>query len=245
MNARKRPPGNRPAVIKAIVFDLDNTLVDFMLMKRQAVDAAIRAMIDAGLKLTPEDIRARIDAIYKERGIEFQNVFDQLLYDVFNKVDYKILSSGIVAYRRAREAALVPYPHVYMILMELMKRGVKLAVVSDAPAREAWLRLCYLNLHYIFDVVVTFEDTGERKPLPGPFLKALKELKVKPDEALMIGDWEERDIVGAAQVGMRTVFARYGDTFGTVETNADFEISDIKELLSILDSIHAEEVRRD
>ncbi len=89
-------------MIRAIVFDLDNTLVDFMAMKRQAVDAAVHAMIDAGLPFTPDVVKARIDAIYKERGIEFQNVFDQLLYDVFNKVDYKILSAGIIAYRRSR-----------------------------------------------------------------------------------------------------------------------------------------------
>jgi putative hydrolase of the HAD superfamily len=147
-------------MIKAVIFDLDNTLVDFMAMKRQAVTAAIDSMIDAGLRLKPEEVQARIDAIYKERGIEFQNVFDQLLYDVFQKVDYKILSAGIIAYRRAREAALVPYPHVMMTLIELVKRGVRLAVVSDAPRREAWLRLCYLNFHHLFDHVVTFDDTG-------------------------------------------------------------------------------------
>ena len=223
-------------MIKAVIFDLDNTLIDFMAMKRQAIDAAIVAMMDAGLALTPAEIRARIDAIYKERGIEFQNVFDQLLYDVFNKVDYKILSAGIVAYRRAREAALVPYPHVYMVLTELLRRGVKLAVVSDAPAREAWLRLCYLNLHHLFDVVVTFDDTGERKPLPGPFRKALETLSIHPGEAIMIGDWAERDIVGAGNLGMTTVFARYGDTFGTVDHGADHEVADVKELLTIVDS---------
>ena len=226
-------------MIKAVIFDLDNTLVDFMAMKRQAIDAAIRAMIDAGLNLSEEEVRARIDAIYKERGIEFQNVFDQLLYDVFNKVDYKILSAGIIAYRRAREAALVPYPHVYMTLMELLKRGLQLAVVSDAPAREAWLRLCYLNFHHIFHAVVTFDDTGERKPGPGPFRKALELLRADPHEALMIGDWAERDMIGAANIGMKTVFARYGDTFGTIETHADYEIGDIKELIGIIEAENA------
>jgi len=49
-------------------------------------------MIDAGLNLSREDIQSRIDAIYKERGIEFQNVFDQLLYGEFQKLNYKILS---------------------------------------------------------------------------------------------------------------------------------------------------------
>jgi putative hydrolase of the HAD superfamily len=50
----------------------------------------------------------------------------------------------------------------------------------------------------------------------------------------MIGDWAERDMVGASKVGMRTVFARYGDTFGTVETNADYEVNDIAELIGII-----------
>jgi len=223
-------------MIKAVIFDLDNTLVDFMKMKRQAITAAIDSMIDAGLKLTPGEIQERIDAIYKEKGIEFQNVFDQLLYDVFQKVDYKILSAGIIAYRRAREAALVPYPHVHMTLLALVKRGIKLAVVSDAPGREAWLRLCYLNLHHVFDQVVTFEDTGERKPGPAPFRKALELLQVRPEETLMVGDWAERDMVGAAKVGMTTVFARYGDTFGTVESGAKYELADVSELLQVIDA---------
>ncbi len=226
-------------MIKAVIFDLDNTLVDFMRMKGQAVSAAVTAMIDAGLGLTAEEAQSRIDAIYKERGIEFQSVFDQLLYDVFQKVDYKILSAGVLAYRRAREAALVPYPHVNMTLVALIKRGIKLAVVSDAPGREAWLRLCYLNFHHLFDCVVTFEDTGERKPSPAPFLRALTILKVDPEETLMVGDWAERDMVGAAQVGITTVFARYGDTFGTVESHARYELNDVSELLGVIDRENA------
>ncbi len=221
-------------MIRAVVFDLDNTLVDFMAMKRQAINAAVDAMIDAGIGLQKSEIHQRIDAIYQERGIEFQKVFDELLYDIFQKVDYKILSAGIIAYRRAREAALVPYPHVYMTLIELAKMGMKLAVVSDAPSREAWLRLCYLNLHHIFDCVVTFDDTGERKPSPVPFQKVLEMLNVKGGDAIMIGDWAERDMVGAAKVGMKTVFARYGNTFGTIESGADYDVNDIQELIEIV-----------
>jgi putative hydrolase of the HAD superfamily len=221
-------------MIRAVVFDLDNTLVDFMAMKRQAIDAAIGAMRDAGFKLPAEDIRRKIDDIYKHRGIEFQNVFDQLLYDEFSKIDYKILSAGIIAYRRAREAALVPYPHVYLTLIELTKMNIKLGVVSDAPAREAWLRLTYLNLHHVFDVVVTFDDTGKRKPRPEPFRKALERLGVPAEESLMVGDWAERDVVGAAQVGMKTVFARYGDTFGTLISHADYEVNDVSETIDIV-----------
>jgi len=221
-------------LIKAVIFDLDNTLVDFMAMKRQAVDAAILAMIDAGLDLTYEEARQQVDTIYSERGIEFQKVFDELLYNIFNKVDYKILSAGVIAYRRAREAALVPYPHVTQTLVGLLKMDIRLAVVSDAPGPEAWLRLTYMGFHHIFDHVITFDDTRQRKPSPAPFECALSLLGVRSVEALMVGDWEERDMVGAAKLGMKTAFARYGDTFGTVETHADYELDDILQLLDIV-----------
>ncbi len=51
-------------MIKAIIFDLDNTLVDFMLLKRAAVDAAIYAMIDAGLNVSYEKAKEMINSIY-------------------------------------------------------------------------------------------------------------------------------------------------------------------------------------
>lgn len=228
-------------MIRAVIFDLDNTLVDFMRMKRMAIAAAVDAMIDAGLTLDRGAAEREIQAIYDREGIEYQRVFDDFLEAHLGAVDPKILASGIVAYRRAREAALVLYPHVTVTLMELIKAGIRLAVISDAPRREAWLRLCYLNLHHLFDVVVTFEDTGERKPSPAPFRKALERLGVTADEALMVGDWPERDVVGATQLGIRTVFARYGDTFGTEDSGADFEIGDIHALVDVVRRLNVEE----
>ena len=55
-------------MIKAVVFDLDNTLIDFMRMKNTAVEAATKAMIDAGLDFPYNEIRTKIDEIYKEKG---------------------------------------------------------------------------------------------------------------------------------------------------------------------------------
>lgn len=208
--------------------------MDFMKMKRRAIEEAIPAMIDSGLTLTFEEANKLIDDIYKEQGIEYQQVFDVFLQRVLKKVDYKILSAGIVAYRRAREAALTPYPHVYPTLHHLLKMGIKMGILSDAPVKEAWLRLAYLNFHHLFDEVVTFEDTGVRKPESAPFRMILKRLNVAPGEALMVGDWAERDIVGAKKMGMKTAFARYGDTFNTITHGADFELKDISELIQII-----------
>lgn len=221
-------------MIKAIIFDLDNTLVDFMFLKRAAVDAAVNAMIDAGLNLSPEKIKEKINSIYDAEGIEYQQVFDKMLKEILGRVDYKIMSAGIVSYRKAREAALKPYPGVLPALIELIKMGLKLAVVSDAPSKEAWLRLSYINFQHFFDVVITYDETRERKPSPVPFNMALKELNLKADECLMIGDWAERDMVGAKAVGMKTVFARYGDTFNTENPDSDYDINSISELINIV-----------
>ncbi len=226
-------------MISAIVFDLDNTLVDFMAMKRQAIEAAIDAMLDAGLDLERSDIRSRIDVIYKERGIEYQQVFDDLIFGVFNKIDHRILAAGVIAYRRAREAALKPYPHTTATLMQLLRRGIKLAVLSDAPSREAWLRLCHIGFHHIFNIAVTFDETGERKPSAKPFLTVLKRLETRAADALMVGDWAERDIAGAKAVGMQTAFAHYGDTFNTTDHGADYDLMDISDLLFIVDRENA------
>lgn len=221
-------------MIKAVIFDLDNTLVDFMGLKERAIHRAADAMIDAGLQLSKPEIIEKIKSIYSIYGYEYQQVLDRLVEGCCGTIDHRILANGIVAYRQEREASLVTYPHVYQTLIELIRRRYKLAVVSDAPTREAWLRLCSLKIHHVFETVVTYEDTHHTKPHPAPFQKALDKLNVAPHEAMMIGDWAERDMVGAKQLGMKTVFARYGDVFHTVDSGADYEVTDIAGILDIL-----------
>ena len=221
-------------MIKAIIFDLDNTLLDFIKMKQFSVKAAITAMNEAGLAVNEEKAYQDIFDLYIEKGWENQQVFDDYLNRTVGKVSNKILAAGIVSYRRAREATLLVYPNVNKTLIELIKMGIKLAVVSDAPSREAWMRLYYLNLHHVFEPVLTYDDTGVRKPSAKPFKMALDVLNVEPEEALMIGDWPDRDVVGAKQIGMKTIFARYGDTFGTIDSGADWDVNDIYEVVGII-----------
>ena len=221
-------------MIKGVVFDLDNTLLDFMKMKEFAVKAAIKGMIEAGLKVNEDKSYKEINSIYEEFGWENQKVFDVFLEKTIGHVDNKFLAAGIVAYRRAREANLMAYPNVNKTLLALSKSGIKLGVVSDAPSREAWMRIYYLNLYHYFDVVITYDDSGERKPSPIPFQLALDGMGLRPEATIMIGDWPERDVVGAQQIGMKTAFARYGDTFGTVNSGADWDLNDIYQLVGII-----------
>ncbi len=195
-------------------------------------------MTHDSLEVDEEKAYEDIFNLYMEKGWENQQVFDDYLTQTVGEVSNKILAAGIVSYRRAREATLLVYPNVNKTLIELIKMGIKLAVVSDAPSREAWMRLYYLNLHHVFEPVLTFDDTGVRKPSPKPFEMALKHLDVQPEEALMIGDWPDRDVVGAKQIGMKTIFARYGDTFGTVESGADWDINDVYEVVGIIKELN-------
>ena len=221
-------------MIKAVIFDLDNTLLDFMSVKKKAVDAAILAMIEAGLDINSKKAQKDIFEIYNNKGYEYQEVFDDFLINIHGKIDYKILASGIVAYRKTKDASIILYPNVHSTLIKLAKSGYTLAVLSDAPSREAWVRLYSVNLHHLFDVVVTHNDTKKFKPSPEPFNKAVELLEVSPENIIMVGDWPDRDVVGGKLAGMKTAFAKYGDVFETKNSGADYDLNDISEVLDIV-----------
>jgi putative hydrolase of the HAD superfamily len=226
--------------LKALLFDLDNTLVDFMRMKRGSCEAAVSAMIANGVKLDQEKAMKILFELYDQYGIEYSHIFEKFLEKVNHKTDYKLVAAGVVAYRKAQAALLQPYSNVVPTLLRLRERGLKLAIVSDAPSMRAWMRLTELGLQDFFDVVVTFDDTGERKPSPLPFEKALRELGLKPSEVLMTGDWPERDVAGAKALGIRTCFARYGfqprsGAAAPANSGADYELSSFEQILAVVD----------
>ncbi len=220
-------------VLKAVLFDLDNTLVDFMQMKRRCSEAAIRAMVEAGLPLNEERAKKRLFAMYWKAGIEDQNIFEKFLKATMGKVDYRVLATGIAAYRRVKAGYLAPYPHVRETLVKLKGQGLKLGIVSDAPRLQAWLRLAEMNLVEFFDVVVALEDTGRKKPHKMPFRQAIRKLDVKPQEVLFVGDDPQRDIKGAKSVGMLTALAAYGQLLKG-KAKADFVLRDVKQLQKIV-----------
>ncbi len=238
-------PNTADRRIQAVIFDLDNTLTDFMKAKEEAIGAAVDAMIDAGLPLGRQEAIENIFAIYKQKGIEHQRVFNFLLEQTIGRNDDRILAAAVVAYRRARDSSLVTYPHTRLVLNRLLRSGYKMAVVSDAPRFEAWLRLTALGLQHSFDLVLTFDDTGFHKPDPRGFQMALEVLEVEPDRAVVIGDWKERDILGGRNAGLHTVYARYGDLYSQYTDKVvgdgpepDFVVDDLLQLLDVLDQLN-------
>ncbi len=226
-------------MIKAVIFDVDNTLIDFMRMKHISCEEAVNAMIDAGLEISKEEGLRIIYDIYKKEGMEDKHIFQKFLRKVIGKIDYRMLSYGIIAYRQVRGGFLKPYPGTKSTLIGLKEMGLKLAVVTDAPKLKAWIRLASMKLDDFFDVIIALEDTGRLKPSRLPFKAALKKLKVKPEQCVMIGDFPPRDIRGAHAMGMRTVLAKYGYFMEKPsKIKPDFSISNIKELPDIVKEIN-------
>ena len=207
-------------MIKAIIFDLDNTLIDFMKMKRISCEAAMDAMIKAGLKISKKKGMKILFQLYHKYGLEYQRIFQVFLKKVIRRIDYGIMASGIAAYRRVKEGLLYSYPNVIPTLNKLKKK-YKLVILTDAPRIQAWIRLAAMGIQNKFDLVITFDDTKTKKPNIKPFLYALKKLKLRPEECLMVGDSLKRDIAPAKRLKFKTAFARYGGNRVKSKTKPD------------------------
>jgi len=201
-----------------------------------SIDAAIYGMIEAGLEIDFLDSKNKIYEIYENKGFEYQEVFDDFIKLECGFLENKFLAAAIVSYRKIKDATMVLYPNVNSTLIKLSKLGLKLGVLTDAPSREAWIRLYSVSMHHLFDAVVTLEDTGQRKPSPEPFIKISKLLNEEYKNILMVGDWPERDVIGAKQLNMKTAFAKYGDMFKTEVSGADYDLNDISEIIEIINN---------
>ena len=226
-------------MLRAILFDLDNTLLDFSGFKRESALAAAKAMKKAGIPLTEKEIYDRIYKVYDEKGIEYSRTFGDVLYGL--EIDQHQLErarqAAVIAYTKKKYACLRPRPKVIQVLTSL-KRKYKLGIVTDAPREKAWQRLVLAGLDGFFYPVVTYNDTLEHKPSLKPFELALFLLKVKPNEVLFVGDTPERDIIGAKKAGLSTCLAKYGCLGYAEEMDvADYAIEKIDELRAVVDSI--------
>lgn len=221
-------------MVKAVIFDLDNTLIDFMKMKRMSCEAAISAMIDAGLEMEKKDAYDKLFELYQVHGIENPKIFQKFLKKYTGGVDFRILSSAIASYRKVQYGFLEPYPKVRQTLIRLTEMGVVLGVVSDAPKLKAWLRLSEMNLADFFKIVVTLGDAKKPKPHKRPFTMALKKLGIKPQEVLFVGDNPSRDIAGAKAMGMKAALARYGQVFPEGKIKPDYYLDDIVQVVKIV-----------
>ncbi len=208
---------------------MDNTLFDFVEAKIKACKAVVEYLgLDDEWELLNYFLRGKhgfednrnIEDFMLDKGVYSQGKFEECCR----------------IYEEVKLGHIKPYSGVREVLERLKEMGMKLAVVTDALNGHALKRLQRAELLHYFDVVVSGDMTGKRKPEPDSIRLALNRLGVRPEEAVMVGDSIRRDIEAGKRLGMITVYAAYGDRnfFENRRGGADFTVESIEDLLTIL-----------
>jgi len=217
--------------IKAVIFDMDNTLFDFVEAKLIACAAVI-----AYVKVPVEPVVLLKYFLRPIHGFESHENIRDFLNDN-NCYSEATFTQCCAIYDEEKIAAIKPYPHVAETLSALRDRGLKLGVVTDAHNGNALKRLRKAGLEEFFDAVITKDMSGKAKPSLEPFLLSMKMLGVTAKETMLVGDSIRRDIVPAKALGMLAVHAAYGDrNFHEGERDgADQVIYGIREVIGVVE----------
>ncbi|WP_394698844.1 HAD family hydrolase [uncultured Methanoregula sp.] len=225
----QEPLGKR---IRTLLFDMDNTLFDL-----------VEAQIFSCREVTRLLGRDEGETLFKYflrpiRGFEaHENILDYMK-------DRQIPDDGRYSescrlYETAKLRHITPYEGVLSTLESLREDGYRMGIVTDAHSRDATRRLEKTGLLPYFDGMVTCDMVRVKKPAREPFLFALEMLKSDFCETLIIGDSPRRDLEPCRQLGITTVYARYGDRFSRTRNyaGADFCIDSMDQLQGILDRV--------
>jgi phosphoglycolate phosphatase len=195
-------------VIKAVLLDLDGTLLD----TAPDLTAAANAMLaEQGLgRLPASEIRDFIG-----RGIP--HLVERCLQAAGQPLPCARLESALRSfgahYRRLNGRASAAFPGVPDALGRLRAAGLRLACVTNKAAAFTAPLLEKSGLAPYFDTVVTADQVGKRKPHPQPFLHACRALGVEPAAAAVIGD-SANDAEAARAAGCRVLLVSYGYSEG-------------------------------
>jgi putative hydrolase of the HAD superfamily len=130
------------------------------------------------------------------------------------------------------------YEEVPGVLQDLAARGVKIGLISNTHRCLTSFQT-HFELNGLIDVAISSSDHGYMKPHPSIFEKALNLLRVKPREAVMVGDSIRQDIDGARRIGMRAVLVkRSNDTTPSGQNPLEIDgvpvIKSLRELSALL-----------
>jgi HAD superfamily hydrolase (TIGR01509 family) len=207
-------------MIEAILFDWNNTLVQFT-WDDELLEAGHRAGLAAARSaLDPAAFTAR----YRELVLNDATPDDDH-GDLLRELGVADADSFVDAEHEVWRPAHEVLGSAQALLDSLRSRGIKTGLVANSwpdPARLLRADVAAFGLTEQFDVIVFSEEVGFRKPQPEIFLHALAQLGVEPENAMFVGDRLDTDVQGAAQVGMATVQALWFRADDTPGIEPDF-----------------------
>jgi putative hydrolase of the HAD superfamily len=213
--------------VKAILFDLGNTLV-----YQQLYEPFQRILQANGVIKSIEEIKKAFEKGNEDFDAERQVVFPpHEFYVLWNMKILKHLGITSSARELAAEidrqwfkfSKIYVYPDAKEALRKLKRMGLKLGVVTGSYEIDIKQILSAAGLEGFFDICVGADTTGKRKPDPEAFKHALNRLGVKAEEAIFVGDRLEQDYLGAQKVGMNALLIQ----------REDKSVSGVKEIASL------------
>src|SRR3989442_9206937 len=234
------------AVVKAIFFDLGETLVTQNIEDNLVTVKALEKIS----KIIPHHkSSSELFTIYKQGykvneafrtkhhvEIPIQAWMTQLLRRALGREpDESLVAEAIKIVISARAENAVVFPDSKPLLEKLSKRRIKLGIISNVSSHDVAVEILRkVGLLEYFDKVVTSAFVGIRKPDPGIFLYALMQFRLQPQETVIVGDSERHDVWGGAITGMKTVLVSKRPV---AESLADYRFARLAEASATLASL--------
>ena len=237
--------GSLPAGIEAVLFDLDNTLVDTRAVWNGAMTRTLDGCFERYPELralgTPETLYERVLWPFAaERGAEVGGEWDdaflghalrRLLAEHATRDD-RYADGLLEQYQRERESGSYElFPGVAATLTALAAR-FRLALVTNGPGTNQRSRIEPLGLDAYFAVIAVSGELGVRKPDRAIFAHVLKQLDVRPSAAVHIGDDLDADVGGAKAAGLSAVWVNRNGA--EREHDADAVVTSLSQVPALL-----------
>ncbi|MFJ7826730.1 HAD family hydrolase [Psychrobacillus sp. NPDC096623] len=217
-------------MIKAILFDLDGTLLNR--------DESLSIFADKQYDRLSHLIGPITKDVYKTRFIQLDSrgyvwkdkVYRQLVEEfAITKISWEELLED---YLKEFRYSCVAFDHLLLMLEELKKRKVLIGMITNGYGQFQMDNIKALGIESYFQVILISEWEGMKKPDSQIFLRAADKLGVLPSECVFIGDHPENDVQGANNAGMMGIRKR---DIQWTDVHAEYEIDDLMEIPALMD----------
>ena len=186
----------RPSPYRAVVFDLDGTVVDSVELIIVSFQHAIREVL--GREISREDAVAWVGRPLKEQMELFSPEHADDLVEVYREFNH-----------REHDRMLKPYEGIQQLLECLRRADVKMGLVTSKSRFTAQMAFDRTGIEGYFDATVCADEAAGNKPSPAPILACLAQLGVEPSVAAYVGD-SPYDIQAALAAGVAAIAVTWG-----------------------------------
>ncbi|TLS37527.1 HAD family hydrolase [Pseudalkalibacillus caeni] len=217
--------------VRAVLFDLDGTLLDRMSTIRRFI-AAQFDRYPAFHKVDKQTFCQRFEQLDANGYVWKDTVYEQLLKE-FNVTSLEV-QELLDDYLDRYSEYSVPYPGMKELLHRLGDK-YKLGIITNGREATQLPSIKSLGIETIFEIILISETEGVKKPDPQIFRRAAELLDCDISECLYIGDHPFNDVEGAKQAGMKAIWKKSGDWEDCYEN--DGEIDGLLDVLPILEKL--------